>query len=135
MSVLILVFIASLLLNGLLGWYVYRLLRRYYPLSEDIEDLHDTLEKYHFHIKTVSEMESFYGDDIILNLLRHSKAISSEVKDFRKAYSLAEAADFDEDGELNGEEEGTEGSEGKEEKDDPSEEDKALQRKVIFHQG
>lgn len=98
-------FVISLVVNGLLGWYVVRLLRKYVPISEDLEDLFEHLDEYHFHIKTVSEMESFYGEEILLNLLRHSRAVVQEVDEFRAAYSLLdEYEDFDEfeEGEIDG---------------------------------
>lgn len=83
-----LLLVASVVLNVLLAWYIIVLLRKYLPISQDLEDLFDFLAEYHFHIKTVSEMESFYGEPILLNLLRHSKAVAEEVDNFRAAYSL-----------------------------------------------
>ena len=88
MTLVYLILLVSLALNILVIWYAVRLLLKYFPMSEDIEDLFESLNQYHFHIKTVSEMESFYGDDILLNLLKHSKAITDEVDKFRGAYSL-----------------------------------------------
>ena len=41
-------------------------------------------------------MESFYGEEILMNLLRHSRSISEEVDEFRVAYSLMEEADMPE---------------------------------------
>ncbi|HUW47952.1 MAG TPA: hypothetical protein VMW36_04320 [Patescibacteria group bacterium] len=87
--------IASLAVNGLFGWYIYRIFKKYMPWSEDIDDLFFRLDEYHRHIKLVSEMETFYGDEILLNLLRHSHDVSNEVEKFRDAYSL-----LDDDGEL-----------------------------------
>lgn len=120
--------LASLAVNGLLVWYLIRLMKKYLPWSEDIEDLKDVLSEYHFHIKVVSEMESFYGDEIILNLLKHSRAVVDEVETFSKAYSL-----LGEDDELDELEEGY--LDGDEEEDNPGEEEAPLQRKVVFHQG
>jgi len=81
---------SSIVLNLICLWYIASLLRKYIPFSTDLEDLFDRLSEYGFHIKTVSEMESFYGDEILMNLLRHSRSITEEVNDFRKAYSIAD---------------------------------------------
>lgn len=104
---LVLFLILSLSVNGLLGWYIVRLLRMYLPMSADFENLFDKLDEYHFHIDRVSEMESFYGDEIILNLLRHSRSITDEVDIFKRAYSLfdSEPLELEEGEELDGEQE------------------------------
>lgn len=113
------VLIVSIIVNFILVWYIARLLKKYFPISEDLEDLFARLEEYHFHIRTVSEMESFYGDEIIVNLLRHSRSITKEVDQFREAYSLL-GEDYDLLEEEN-EEGGTDGNRtDSEEKDDAS---------------
>lgn len=80
--------VVSILINVLSIWYIIRLLRKYIPISEDLEDLFERLDGYHLHVKTVTLMESYYGDDILMNLLRHSRAIKDEVEEFKMAYSL-----------------------------------------------
>jgi hypothetical protein len=62
-------------------------------------------------------MQSFYGDEILLNLLRHSKTVVHEVGEFKKAYSLLDEPD--EVLELE------EGEEGEEVDDDPENKDDA----------
>lgn len=121
--------VVSVVINVLAVWYIITLLRKYLPISEDLEDLFERLAEYHFHIKTVSEMESFYGEPILLNLLKHSKAITEEVDEFRAAYSLLDEEDDEplelEEGELDGDQE----------EEDTSEEAASFQRKAVFHQG
>jgi|AntAceMinimDraft_11_1070367.scaffolds.fasta_scaffold18681_3 hypothetical protein len=87
------VLLLSLALNVITIWYIIKLLKKYVPISEDLIDLFEKLEEYHFHVKTVSEMQSFYGDEILLNLLRHSKTVVHEVGEFKKAYSLLDEPD------------------------------------------
>ena len=136
MTLLVVLFICSLLVNCLLGWYVARLLKKYLPWSEDIDDLSYRLGEYHYHIKVVSEMESFYGDEILMNLLKHSREVHTEVQEFREAYSLIPIEDDDDEETLALEEGVLDGDNySDEEEDDTSEEKAPFQRKAIFHQG
>ena len=81
MTELLFVFLVLLVAsNALAIWYINKLLNKYLPISDDLDDLFSRLDEYHFHIKTVAEMESFYGDEILRNLLLHSKSIVLEVE-------------------------------------------------------
>jgi len=128
-EIIFILLVLSVTANVLTIWYAISLLKKYLPISEDLEDLFERLDEYHFHTKTVSEMESFYGDEILLNLLRHSKSIVQEVDEFRAAYSL-----LDQDDELLELEEG-EIIDDNQDQNDPSEEEASFQRKAIFHEG
>lgn len=88
MIILAIIGFFSLAMNMVAVWYIYSLLKKYYPISGDLEDLFELLEEYHFHIKSVTQMESFYGEPILMNLLRHSRAIKEEVDKFRTEYSI-----------------------------------------------
>lgn len=128
MTFLVISLIVSLALNILFGWYIITMFKKYMPWSEDIEDLFGRLDEYHRHIKLVSDMETFYGDEILLNLLRHSHDVKNEVARFRDAYSLL-GYDEEEDELLEGEEDGDQ-----EEENDPGAPEAQAQRKAIFHQ-
>lgn len=124
----------SIIINVLVLWYIAKLLKKYIPISEDLEDLFERLHEYHTHIKVVSEMESFYGDEILMNLLRHSRTITNIVDEFRETYSLIDEEDPEDLSEL---EEGEElDDDQRDQKEDhPGEAKASLQRKVVFHQG
>jgi hypothetical protein len=114
-----------------LGWYNYKLVSKYKYYSDDVETLNDVLGEYTEHVKIVTEMESFYGDEIIMNLLAHSRAIKAEVQDFSDSYSMEVLTNDDE-------EEGYEDDDAwdTEEEDDASEAPQASRnRQTIFHQG
>lgn len=99
--ILIFILVAALLfmtvISALLGWYLYKILKKYAYFSEDIEDFRETLEEYHAHVKILTELETFYGDEVLMNLLRHSMATVREVAQFSDSYSLSALRERDEE--------------------------------------
>lgn len=78
----------SILANGFLIWYVIRLLKKFLNVSEELEDLFVVLEEYSEHADVVYNLERFYGDTTLENLMRHTKATSEQAKIFRAIYDV-----------------------------------------------
>ena len=78
----------SILANGFLIWYVIRLLKKFLNVSEELEDLFVVLEEYSEHVDVVYNLERFYGDTTLENLMRHTKATSEQAKIFRAIYDV-----------------------------------------------
>jgi len=78
----------SILVNGFLIWYVIRLLKKFLNVSEELEDLFVVLEEYSEHVDVVYNLERFYGDTTLENLMRHTKATSEQAKIFRAIYDV-----------------------------------------------
>ena len=76
------------LLNIGLIWYIRSILNKFVFLSENIDDLFYSLEGYSKHLKTLHEMETYYGDETLQSLINHSRDIVNDVKDFKDVYSL-----------------------------------------------
>ena len=74
----------SVLVNIVLVWYLMRLLRRLLFFQDELDNFSLRLEEYNGHVDIVYNLERFYGDDTLLNLLRHSRGITEECKQFRK---------------------------------------------------
>ena len=68
--------------------------------SENINDLLDTLANYSKHVKSVYGLESFYGDQVLHKLLKHSQEIVEQIETFDEILYLTE-----EEGELMNEQE------------------------------
>ena len=81
MSEIILIF--SISLNIFLFWYIVQLLRRFLTFQEELDDFSEQLEEYEGHVEIVHNLEKFYGDETLSNLLRHSKAVVGECKKFQ----------------------------------------------------
>jgi len=75
--------IISLLFNIFFIWYVYQVMKKLLFVSENIGDLVETLEDYASHVEKVYSLETYYGDETIENLLKHSKDIVKEVRTYR----------------------------------------------------
>ena len=76
----------SVLINALLGWYMFRLLKRFLFLSDNLDDLFDQIDGYTMHIENVHSLETFYGEPVLQNLMSHSKSIVEYVDDFRSDF-------------------------------------------------
>jgi hypothetical protein len=86
MVVISIILAVSVLISGLLGWYVFRLLKRFLFLSDNLDDLFDQLDGYAMHIKNVHNLETFYGEPVLQNLMNHSKEVAEYVDDFRNIF-------------------------------------------------
>ena len=78
----------SVLFNAMLIWYLVQLLKRFLNISDELEGLFISLEEYSEHVDIVYNLERFYGDTTLENLLRHSKSLSERAKNFRATYDV-----------------------------------------------
>lgn len=78
------------LLNIGLIWYIKSILNKFIYLSENIDELYYSLEGYSNHLEKLYEMETYYGDETLQSLIRHSKNIVNNVQVFKDVYSLEE---------------------------------------------
>ena len=76
----------SIVINIVLGWYLFRLLKRFLFLSDNLDDLFDQLDGYTLHIENVHSLETFYGEPVLQNLMNHSKEVVDYVDDFRNDF-------------------------------------------------
>jgi hypothetical protein len=82
--------------------------------SENLSDLLILLDDFSGHLKSIYELETFYGDETLHSLLRHSKEIIESIEEFEEIISLSEEDEFEGD-EMD--EEGEEGEESEFESD------------------
>ena len=82
--------ILHLLLDIAVVWYIREMLIRFNLLSQGFTDINEVLDEYTDHVKKVSEMEAYFGDEVILNLLRHSVDTREYLGEFRVLFSLDE---------------------------------------------
>ena len=82
--------IISAVINLFFVWSIYNLLKKLLFVSDNMEDFLDTLQNYSEHIERVYNMETYYGDETINQLLEHSKEIVKEIKAYEEIYTLLE---------------------------------------------
>ena len=95
---MILLTIISVLLLALvcfLGWYIKNLLQQLIFVSENYGELKKVLDEFTGHLEIVYNMETYYGEPIIENLIKHSRHVTEYVKKFENIYSLTNEEDME----------------------------------------
>ena len=90
----------SIVLNLLLAWYVVQLLKRFLQISEELDEFFDSLIEFSEHLEIVNNMETYYGDATLQNLVRHSKDVVTISKEIRAMYDVDYEPQEDEDEEM-----------------------------------
>ncbi len=85
---IVLALIVSVLLNVLCFFYIRWLLKNFNFLSENIMNILETVETFSGHLSAIYELETFYGDETLQNLLKHSKQVVDEIKMYKDVYTL-----------------------------------------------
>lgn len=80
----------SVLINVGLFVYVKAALARLMLVSEELGDLQDMINSFLDHTRSVYEMEMFYGDQTLQNLLQHARDFSAQMDSFEYIYSLTD---------------------------------------------
>ena len=90
MSLLIFFLTLSVALNGVLLWYIRKMLGKLLSVSDNMGNLVEDLASYQNYLQQLYEMEMYYGEPSIKNLILHSKQIIEHVKEFNDVYNLAQ---------------------------------------------
>lgn len=85
---IVLALILSVLLNIFLVWYARRVILELMDVSENMQILTEEVVSFDSHLNSVHELEIFYGDATLGNLIRHSKALVDTLEDFVELYGL-----------------------------------------------
>lgn len=80
-AALILFAVGSLATAGVMVWYVRKLLVKMTLLTELQKETLSEIEEFSEHLKTVYEMETFYGDETLRGLLEHTGSLSESLQD------------------------------------------------------
>jgi len=91
--ILIVSLIVCLAVVSFTTWYSIRLSKTLMYFSENMNDLLDSLDEYSNHVKSVYGLESYYGDQVLHNLLKHSQNIVEQIEMFDDILYLAEETD------------------------------------------
>jgi hypothetical protein len=88
----------SALLNIGLIVYVRGAIVRLLSISEELGDLQQMVNSFANHVKTVYELEMFYGDQTLSHLLNHAVSFNEQLETFEYIYSLTEAEELETEG-------------------------------------
>lgn len=86
--ILALVVMVLLVVSILLFWYNRRVVAQWIAMVEDVKYLQRRSQEYAEHLKIVLSMDTFTGEPVIENLLKHSGDFASDLEDFRTIYSF-----------------------------------------------
>ena len=102
--ILITILVGSLIFNGVMFWYLRQLTQKLSFIYQNIGDVSDIIANYRVHLKSVYQMEMFYGDETLQYLMDHTRSISTLLEDFEdQGFFLEEFESVEEDDALNGE--------------------------------
>lgn len=80
----------SVLVNVFLAWYIKKMLTQYEQVSNDLEEMFTNMDSFIVHLESMYQLETFYGDETLKNLLQHSKEVIENLDFYRDKYSLLE---------------------------------------------
>ena len=85
---MIYILIFSVILNIALIWYILYLLRKLLFVSDNIDDLLESVSQFADHLKNIYNLETFYGEPVLEKLVAHSKDVLDKIEEHHEAYSL-----------------------------------------------
>jgi len=106
--ILSIVLFISVLLNGGLVFYARTAIVQLLSISDELNDLSEMTNSLALHLQSVYELESFYGDEILQNLLEHAVSFNEQLDTFEYIYSLTQEENKEIDTEFNDDETETE---------------------------
>ena len=90
MTILVLLMILLAISTTLLGWFCYKLVFRLNFVSNNLTELYERLDEFDQHINFIYELEMYYGDETLKNLIRHSRDFRNYMKKYKEVMELLE---------------------------------------------
>ena len=92
------VFLAlSGVINGLLLWYIARLLRKFVFISENLADLFLINKAFEVFLKSMYSMENYHGEPMIQELMARVQGVLEEMEDFRDIFEYGLDGELEEE--------------------------------------
>lgn len=88
-------FIVSTLINLLLLFYVRWLFKSLTAINQDVVTLVEKINDFSAHLKSIHEMEMFYGDQTLQGLMTHASELSNEILDLDLLLNEEEESEFE----------------------------------------
>jgi len=74
----------SILINMLLMWYGYKLMRISLSHRDNVDFLMDDVDSFVAHLEAIYELATFHGDETLQQLLLHSKRLKEDIGEFKQ---------------------------------------------------
>ena len=86
---LILALSASVIANFIAFYYNRVVIGRLMFLGDNLSDLAEMVTTYRNHLKSVYEMEMFYGDETLKFLIDHTKSLHDLLEEYEDIYNIS----------------------------------------------
>ena len=86
MTTLHLLFVLSALLNGVLVWYIIKILRKFVFISENLSDLFLTTKAFQVFVSSLYGMDNYHGEPMIQELMFKIRQVNEEIDMFREIF-------------------------------------------------
>ena len=86
---LIIALSSSVIANFIAFYYIWVVLGKLLYVGENLSDLVELITNYRNHLKTVYDMETFYGDETLKFLIEHTKSLHGLLEEYEDVYSIA----------------------------------------------
>ena len=83
--------------NVVLFFYVRWLLNTVAAINEDVSTLSDIVQDFLLHLQSIHELETFYGDQTLKNLLIHSQDLVKQLEDIDLVLNTEEGGEIAEE--------------------------------------
>ena len=93
----IIITVLSVSLNVLFIWYLRKVLKDLLLVSETIGDLFEDIGNFSSHLENVHSLETFYGDETLQSLIRHSRGLLDEFDQYKDIFDLTSEAETEEE--------------------------------------
>jgi len=82
--ILSLLFLVSLITNGILIWYIRKLINNLNSGVRSIDEFQKLLEEYCALMESVNSLDQYYGDDTINAAIKNTKVVIEAAKSYKK---------------------------------------------------
>ena len=76
----------SIIINCVLMWYTKKVVDVSDSLKDDVVDIYNEIESYSDHLDQIHELETFYGDQDLQNLIKHTRTVVNNIIDIQQKY-------------------------------------------------
>jgi len=86
--IVILIILGSVALNGVLIWYITKILAKLLYTADNLGDLYIVFRSYEEFISELYQMDMFYGEPVLQELIQKTKLVREEIEKFEEIYEL-----------------------------------------------
>ena len=77
-----------------MGWCIYKLMRNLVDVTQEFDNVSVVLQNFSQHLKTVYDVETYYGDKTLESLINHMKVVDENINSYTNLLVLFEDDDI-----------------------------------------